>query len=844
MTSQVAARQDGLQPGEGTQIEGKPLLFHGLFWLLSLLFFSPALLTDQALVPNSPRFSPPWSEKMTETPEAGSFNPGMGDCIVLTVPWRTYNGAMLRAGKLPFWNPYIFCGYPHLAALQSNSLYPPVMLFDLWDPIQGIGWSMALHLALAGSLMFAFVRRLGVGLRAAALGAVVFEFSGFFLTRMSMPSYVFTGVWAPLLLLGVHEVVDRRWRRGPVKIAIAVAMAFLGGHPQILVLELLIAGAYMLFALARRSHTSPPARPNESGVGGNTLRALAAAAAAISLGLALTGFQLLPFLELAKESARGPAEYVAVRKIVVPPVGLLQALVPDLFGNPVNKDYWFRDLTATVDPAPEVKQLWGFCYSGENLYTGVAALVFAWLAVFRLRSSQALFFAGLATTALLVLLGTPVLRLFFWLVPTFQHSRPDRITFVYMVALSVLVAFGYHWAESRPAISRVRAGAWLPWLFLVVLTAAVLWPILISPGWEGAHAELFTVFCDHLRDDSGAAAAQAVAGLAVLVAASVLSWLLARRRLPAILAWLLALVLALVPVFRFGWRFNPVQATPLLPATQAEQRLRQDLGDGRIARLGYSRALLANNAQITGIYDANGVSAAALARYVRLVEHIDPQAFKKQKYMRSFQSEAILEAGLLDLLAVSHVLTKSELPLPEAEGIGFGGVRVYKNPDRLPRFFLVDRAETYSTPTAGLHRLLSGQLDLGQVALVPAATLAHSLVQRALKEADELDLLSYDAHLIRITTRTGGRRLLVSSEVEYPGWQAFIDGSPVPTVLVNTAFRGVEIPAGRHEVVFRYVPRSFYAGLVLSVLGLAALCGWVLLGINGKGKQARNRGNP
>jgi uncharacterized membrane protein YfhO len=56
--------------------------------------------------------------------------------------------------------------------------------------------------------------------------------------------------------------------------------------------------------------------------------------------------------------------------------------------------------------------------------------------------------------------------------------------------------------------------------------------------------------------------------------------------------------------------------------------------------------------------------------------------------------------------------------------------------------------------------------------------------------------------------------------VFYPGWQTRIDGVAAPTLLVDTAFRGTVVPAGKHQVEMIYVPRSFYAGVAVSLVSL------------------------
>ena len=62
--------------------------------------------------------------------------------------------------------------------------------------------------------------------------------------------------------------------------------------------------------------------------------------------------------------------------------------------------------------------------------------------------------------------------------------------------------------------------------------------------------------------------------------------------------------------------------------------------------------------------------------------------------------------------------------------------------------------------------------------------------------------------------------LLVLSDVNYPGWQATLDGEAAPIVPANYLFRGVFVPAGEHVVTFRYAPRHWRWAWMMSLLGL------------------------
>jgi uncharacterized membrane protein YfhO len=74
-----------------------------------------------------------------------------------------------------------------------------------------------------------------------------------------------------------------------------------------------------------------------------------------------------------------------------------------------------------------------------------------------------------------------------------------------------------------------------------------------------------------------------------------------------------------------------------------------------------------------------------------------------------------------------------------------------------------------------------------------------------------------------LTVKADGDALLVQSDTWYPGWRAWLDGREVPLLRTNDLFRGVAIPSGTHSVVIAYRSTAVTLGLILSLVGLAAL---------------------
>src|SRR5262249_56190938 len=99
---------------------------------------------------------------------------------------------------------------------------------------------------VGGWLMVGLVGGRDVDDGAALLGAAAFELNGMFLIRVSAPSYVFSGTWLPLMLLGAQRIAHGGGLRRGWPLLLATSASVLGGHPQITSLCLTLAGGFLL----------------------------------------------------------------------------------------------------------------------------------------------------------------------------------------------------------------------------------------------------------------------------------------------------------------------------------------------------------------------------------------------------------------------------------------------------------------------------------------------------------------------------------------------------------------------------------------------------------------------
>jgi hypothetical protein len=146
----------------------------------------------------------------------------------------------------------------------------------------------------------------------------------------------------------------------------------------------------------------------------------------------------------------------------------------------------------------------------------------------------------------------------------------------------------------------------------------------------------------------------------------------------------------------------------------------------------------------------------------------------------------------------------------------------------LPRFWGVDRYEVETNADHILDRMLSPDFD-------PAREIVLEEEPSFPIEAGEgepaiIRSYDYDANEIRVVVDAGRPCLLVHSENWFPYWHAFRSGVELPIYRANGVIRAIPIPAGRSEIVFRFVSRPFEVGMsitwaavglfVLTLLGL------------------------
>ncbi len=473
----------------------------GLVLLLApLLWFAPVVLGGKTLLPadNLYQFQP-WAALAEELGATTPHNELLSDLVLENLVWKSFLRESLAQGELPLWNPHIFSGVPFLAAGQHSALYPLSLVFYLLPLPLAYGVFTWLQFSLTGWLMYLFGRSLRLGRAPSLFAGLAYAFSGFMVVSVVFTMIIAAAAWLPALLACIESIFRKQEEKGDVPYSpipyvvvgsLVLGVQILAGHPEIVVITLLVAGFYTLARLLMAWR--------RVGSLGRPLRLAGWLLAMVGLGLALGAAQLMPLYELVSASFRqGSASFAEVVGWAWPSRQIVTFLLPDFFGNPSHHGWWDPALRAWRAAGPNAlgqpvrDVFWGVKnYVEGGNYLGVMTLLLAALAVagaaaqaIRSRSRDmsrlperpapregegaidrrlVWLLAALAVISLLFAFGTPLYALLFYGVPGYKQLHSAfRWVFPYTLAMTALAGFGLQWvlgrSEVRSQKSEVRS---------------------------------------------------------------------------------------------------------------------------------------------------------------------------------------------------------------------------------------------------------------------------------------------------------------------------------------------------------------------------------------------------
>ncbi|MBZ0277689.1 MAG: YfhO family protein, partial [Anaerolineae bacterium] len=201
----------------------------------------------------------------------------------------------------------------------------------------------------------------------------------------------------------------------------------------------------------------------------------------------------------------------------------------------------------------------------------------------------------------------------------------------------------------------------------------------------------------------------------------------------------------------------------------------------------------------------------------------------------------IINAGLInptawELFAVRYVYTDwMEMPIPsEIIGEGtdrYGTFNIHRLTDPRPFAHLVYDVAVVPDDEAAFTLL-------SQASFLPRRTvILNHPVDLPLNVENfgkgEAVVTAFAPEAFTIQANTPGNAILSVANPDYPGWEATLDGQPVPILRAYGALAAIPLPEGEHTITFVYNPLSYRIGAVVSLITWGGLVIFALFsGVN------------
>ena len=161
---------------------------------------------------------------------------------------------------------------------------------------------------------------------------------------------------------------------------------------------------------------------------------------------------------------------------------------------------------------------------------------------------------------------------------------------------------------------------------------------------------------------------------------------------------------------------------------------------------------------------------------------------------------------------------------------------VQRNPGALGNAWFVSEVKTVNSPDEEMAAL--GTLSPATVAVVDAGKFPQQRAATYDMAGSTIALTNYSPDELKYRYNATHDGLVVFSEVYYAdGWQASIDGKPVPHLRANYVLRALQVPAGAHTIDFKFEPKAYSVGNAVTLASSIVL----LLVLVGAGVYAARR---
>ncbi|MFA5750447.1 MAG: YfhO family protein [Candidatus Shapirobacteria bacterium] len=735
-----------------------PILF---IFLVTCLFFYKTILKDLIPFPGDmlvgayyPWLDYKWSGFTTNVPIK---NPLITDVFSSVYPSKELVINSIKSFKIPLWNQFSYSGHPFLANFSSSYFNPLNLLMLISKP--PYGWTIMIFFQFFFSTltMYLFLKEIYKKKISSIIGSITYGFSGFAIVWSQFATAGFALIWLPLIFLSIEHFFKTRKIKYLFYLSPLYFLLMTAGHFQALIYGCFFSGFYFLWKLLIIQH--------------KTKIKVIFYTISVVLGLALMAIQLLPTIELSKNSIRFSENYISKSNYGLFSLDkIVTIFAPDYFGNPTTFNY--RGVSN---------------YFETVIYMGILAifsLIFSIYNFKKLKNEK--FFLFINFFVLFLAFNTFLGKLVYLVkTPGLSTSSAGRIIFISVFCFSILTAYFIEEISIHNLKNTIRY-YWGYFLFLILITISTF----VMYKKTSLYIDLQKNYMVSIRNL-----------FFPIVLSFLIVFILAFIKKTSLKRFLLLLIVIL-DLFRFGWKFTPfVKKEYVFPKTDIINFLQNQPGLFRVEKE-KGPLLTPNTWMAYGLSSSSGYDSLALNSYYLFYN----QNLNGQK--TSFDTSRYSEIDNYDATALGEANVKYLLVLKYNEINKINQNGNYLN----NKINQKDWKKVY---------------EYGSVVILENTKLKPRIEILNQKNQESIKNIYYSANKIYFQTNsTEDNAVLVLRDTWFPGWKAFVNKKEVPIDKYLNIYRQINIPKGKSEVEFIYKPKSFYNGLYISIISLMI---WILL---------------
>lgn len=779
-----------------------------LFLLLPIIYFSPVLENKQLNQHDSQTYT------------------GMSKEIV------DYNK---KSGELALWTNAMFGGMPsYLIALPTRTAITSIFTItnlNNWRPINFI------FLYLIG--FYITLLLFGVSPWLALVGSIAFGFGSYnfiIIAAGHASKAIAIGYMAPIIAGFYYALKKDKWIGGSV-FAIFLALEIYTNHPQIAYytfLILLVMGITELFFAIKNKNVP------------EFLKKSAIICVFGLLAIAANTSRLWTIWEYGEYSMRGKSELTHDQTNKTSGLDRDYAtgwsygigetftlLIPNFNGGSSAVGFSENSETGKVlksnnvpNATTLVKQLPGYWGSQPGtsgpVYVGSIVCFLFVLGMFLLKGSIRIWVAIVTLLSIALAWGhnfMPLTNLFLDYFPGYSKFR--TVTMILVIAEFTFPLFAFLTLQ-KIADGGIDRKTWLkPFAYSVGLTAGIALIFALIPGIAGSFiSPADSQFPDWLQkslieDRQSLLRTDALRSAIFILLGAGAIWAMVEQKLKANTAILILGALILVDLWGVDKRYlndsnfvSDREAKNPYKATVADLEILKDKSlDYRVLNMGVSTF---NDASTSYYHQSiGGYHGAKMRRYQELINlQISNEMTLISQRLEKIKSEAGMDSLFLGLNSLNMLNTKYLIYNPQAAPL--------ENKHALGSVWLVSKYKTVDNADQEIDAV---KLIDPAIEVVVDKKFQDQLAGVTLTNdsSAKIALTAYSPNKMTYHYQGNGNQLAVFSAIYYPiGWNAYIDGRKVTHFQANYVLRSMVLPKGNYDIEFRFEPKSFLTGQIIS----------------------------